>query len=76
MPITEENDWRKYRTFNKDTGEEIAKCFFADDETGEYGVYCKNKNGKIYMNADHTGAACEFFKGNIEIRESETANAS
>lgn len=42
------------RVVNLDTGEEITKCVYADEYTGEYERYVTNEVGLIRLNAGRT----------------------
>lgn len=40
------------RVINLDTGEHITFCFLADEETGEFGRYDRDANGKWHLGED------------------------
>ena len=55
-----------WKVMDIDTGEFIDKCFFADDETGEYGVYGTDAFGKLMLDGNHQ-VIHKFKKGRIKL---------
>lgn len=60
----------EWRCIDLDTGEDLSdNCQWADDETGEYGLYKLDEDGKMFV-ADGE-AAVETKKGNIKLERRE-----
>lgn len=67
------HEWKKYRVFNKDTGEKISYVIAGDDETGYLERYLL-KNGKPYIvklhgYQDEGHLPTEIIKINFEFRK-------
>lgn len=61
------DEWKNYKAFDKDTGEEIRYVYWGNDETGEISV-CKLKDGKPWINGE-SFIPREIIKRNFEFRK-------
>lgn len=55
-------EWLGLKVYDDYTGKKLFPCFFADDVTGEYGVYSTDENGCCNMNGDRTDILRQFGK--------------
>ena len=62
-----------YRCFNRDTGAEIY-AIYADDETGEYGVYRTNEQGQPVINRATGELVVEHYVGSIKLVDDRLAS--
>lgn len=53
---------------NKDTGQEIPRVIWANDETGRYRQYLVDEKGNLIFSAFNK-LKSNIFKGNIELRK-------
>jgi len=58
---------------NRDTGEQIPRVIWANDETGRYRQHLVDEKGKYIIDHEKGCLKSKIFKGNIEIRRKETA---
>lgn len=57
-------------------GEDVTeRCFLADDETGEVGLYLRNEGGSFYVNPDTFELAIEFLSGQVRLISTEAVAA-
>lgn len=55
-----------HEVINRDTGENIPKVVWANDETGRYRRFLTDENGMLIREGDHMKS--KIFKGNIRLR--------
>jgi hypothetical protein len=56
-----------HKVINLDTGEDIPRVIWADDETGEYEQVLTDENGRTLMNESGDKAQSRVFTGNIKM---------
>ena len=57
----------RHRVVDLDTGKEIQRVIWADDETGEYEQILSDENGRIRINEQGDDVQRQIFKGNIKL---------
>jgi len=55
------------KLINLDTGEEIRRVVWANDETGRYRQYLTDENGSLVVNKARNAIESKVFTGNIKI---------
>jgi len=67
---TNPQEAKQYRVFDKDTGKEITKIIWADDERGRFRRYRTDKKGNFVLNKKRDGIETILHTGrNIELRK-------
>lgn len=60
-------DYVKYKVRDEDTGEFIPHISYANDETGEYDEFVKDKEGRWQLSETGVGVKTVRKKGNIKL---------
>lgn len=58
---------RRTHVINKDTGQEITRVIWSNDETGRYRQYLTNEKGEVLLNKERTKVLSKIFKANIKL---------
>ncbi|KKK65232.1 hypothetical protein LCGC14_2976220 [marine sediment metagenome] len=73
LNILENSKVAKYYTpIDLDTKKSIRDCFAANDETGEYEVYCRDDKGDLILLYDDNSERC--FPGTVKKFDLKTGN--
>lgn len=67
-----DKDAKYFGVIDLETGERIPRCFMADDETGEYGVFATDENGKLLLDEQKEEIVREYKKGRIKLVDIRT----
>lgn len=67
-----DSDAKYFKVIDLDTGEQIHGCLMADDETGEYIAYAKDKNGNFIWDKHKEERVKEHKKGRIKLVDTRT----
>ena len=62
---------RKTEVIDKNTGAEIPRVIWANDETGRYRQYLSDENGEILIDTEKKEIRSKIFTGNIELRRTD-----
>lgn len=61
------NEARKYRVVDRDTGKEIPRVVWANDETGRYRQLLIGDDGRFLLNERKDAIQSRIFSGKIKL---------